>query len=444
MSDERRQLPPVHSLLSEAEGAGLLDHAPRQFVIDSIRTALDEARREGGTAPKIGWMAAVEKQLERRKRGSLIPVVNATGVVLHTNIGRAPLARVAVDAAIHAYRYNTLELDLESGERGSRQEHLRPLLTKITGAEDGLVVNNAASALFLLLHAIAAGGETVVSRGELVEIGGSFRIPEILASSGSALVEVGTTNRTRVKDYLLALSPRSRLLLKVHRSNFTVRGFVDEVTVADLVALGKERNIPVAHDAGSGLLVDLSRFGLSGEPRIQESVAAGSTVVFSGDKLLGGPQAGIIVGPTEIVSRVAANPLARALRPDKFTIAALEATLSLYRDPESAISDIPTLRMLTATVAVLQDRAGQLCRLVRGAELLSGTSAVGGGAYPGVELATWLVAVRTASPDDALVKLREHDPPILARAGDGCVLLDVRTIDDEEFPVVAAAVRAVA
>jgi L-seryl-tRNA(Ser) seleniumtransferase len=442
VTDRRRGLPAVNSLLATAQRDGLLQRFHHQIVVDAIRTVLDRARERGGKEPDGGWIAAVTRLVEQRSRPSLTRVVNATGVVLHTNLGRAPLAPAAISAAAAACGYSTLELDLERGERGSRQDHLRTLLQQLTGAADSLVVNNAAAALFLLLNALAEGGETIVSRAELVEIGGSFRIPDILAKSGSTLVEVGTTNRTRLRDYVQALSPRTRLILKVHQSNFQMTGFVEEATLEDLVALGATRGLPVVHDVGSGLLVDLGEWDLAGEPRVQHSVAAGATVAFSGDKLLGGPQAGIIVGPRQVIHRAASNPLARVLRPDKFTLAALETTLVLYRDPAAAVSRVPALAMLTANHDVLRQRAASLAALLPQATVVDGSSAVGGGAFPAAELPTVLVQLPAESPDSVLAALRRHDPPVMARAAPDGVLFDVRTVRDDEFAIIAAAVHA--
>jgi L-seryl-tRNA(Ser) seleniumtransferase len=441
MSDARRRLPPVNDILIAAENAGILERAPRRLVVDAIRSVLQHAREEGSGEPQGGWIGAVERDVTARSRPSLTRVVNATGVVLHTNLGRAPLSPAAFHAAEAAFGYSALELDLESGNRGSRQDHVRSLLQEITGADTGMVVTNAAAALLLLTSSLAEGGETIVSRSELVEIGGSFRIPEILNKSGSVMIEVGTTNRTRVKDYQLALSPRTRLILKVHQSNFRVIGFAEEASVGELVELGRHRGIPTVHDVGSGLLLDLNEWGLTGEPMVQESVATGATVVFSGDKLLGGPQAGIIVGPSEVIERAAASPLARALRPDKLTLAALEATLAHYRDPVKAVSEIPTLAMLTANPRDLADRATKLSAELAGSSTEPGTSAVGGGAFPGVEIPTTLVRVNTESPDSLLESMRRHDPPVIARASEAGVVLDVRTVHDDEFAIIRSAIE---
>jgi L-seryl-tRNA(Ser) seleniumtransferase len=443
MNDRRRALPSVNALLAEVHSAGVAGSVSRAAVVDAIRAALQEARLSGGGPPADGWIAVVSRRLSEATRPSLSRVINATGVVLHTNLGRAPMADAARDAVADALHYSTLEFDLTEGSRGSRQSHTRELLCDLTGAEDALVVNNAAAALMLVLSACADGGETIVSRGELVEIGGAFRIPEILARSGTVLIEVGTTNRTRLSDYALAISPRTRILLKVHRSNFQMTGFVSEATVEDLAVLGRDRGIPIVHDVGSGLLVSLERFGLRGEPLVTESVAAGATTVFSGDKLLGGPQAGIIVGPADVVGRIAQSPLARALRPDKITFAALEATLRLHRDPGRALSEIPTLAMLTADPADLKRRARRLARRIPGARTTAGASAVGGGAFPEAVLPTTLVVLETDRSDDVLAALRTANPPVIARTVSDRVVLDVRTIRDDEFAAVADAVRAI-
>jgi len=440
MSDPRRQLPAVHALIEQAAAVPDLGALPPAVLRDAVRAALSDARRGTGTPPADGWVMDIRQRVRTAARSSLRHVVNATGVVLHTNLGRAPLADEARRAVADCAGYSTLELDTDTGSRGSRQDHTRSLLTELTGAEDALVVINAAGALLVTLNALAERGETIVSRGELVEIGGSFRIPDILAKSGSVLIEVGTTNRSRLRDYALAVSPRTALILKVHRSNFALTGFVSEASVPELVELGRARRIPVVHDCGSGLLVSLEAWGLRGEPLVDQSVSAGATTVFSGDKLLGGPQAGIVVGPRKVIERLAANPLARALRPDKTVIAALEATLQLYRDPEHAVHAVPVLRMLTTDAATLRKRANKLKRRIPGAQLENGASAVGGGAFPTSDLSTVLVTVVPKSCDDTLAALRANDPPIIARASEGKVVLDPRTIDDGEIKIVAEAV----
>jgi L-seryl-tRNA(Ser) seleniumtransferase len=441
MADSRSRLPAVHSLLAEAERAGLLREAPRRLVVDAIRATVAAARAARRTAPTGGWLAEISRRIAEQQRPSLTRVINATGVVLHTNLGRAPLAAAAQAALQRAAGYSTLEYQLAAGERGSRQTHLRRLLQDVTGAADGIVVTNAAAALLLVINALADRAEAIVSRGELVEIGDGFRLPDVIAKGGGVLIEVGTTNRTRLADYLAAVSPRTRAVLKVHRSNFRLEGFTSEVTAADLVAAFGERGVPVIHDVGSGLLHDLTPWGLTGEPLVQESVRTGALVVFSGDKLLGGPQAGIILGSSDLVQRIATSPLYRALRPDKATIAALEATLALYRDPPTAMAEIPALAMITAEPAALKRRAARLRRRVGAGQLLPGSSSVGGGAFPGAALPTTLLAFDTTSCDALLAALRRHHPPVIARASDGRVVLDVRTIADDEFEDVASAMR---
>lgn len=442
MTQSLRKLPSVSSLLLKADKAGVLDRYPRSIVTNAIRAVLDRGRSAGGREPEIGWLAAVEQEVASWRALSLVRVINATGVVLHTNLGRAPLPAAAKEAVAKALEYSTLEFDTESGGRGSRQQHVRGLLKQVTGAEDALVVNNAAAALLLTVNTLAAGGETVISRGELLEIGGSFRLPDIIAKSESRLVEVGTTNRTHSSDYQGALTERTSCLLKVHRSNFTLEGFVSDVHIAELVRLGEANGIPVVHDVGSGLLIDLTEFGLTGEPLVQESVRAGAVTIFSGDKLLGGPQAGIIVGPAAVVRKLSKDPMARAMRPDKSTVAALEATLSLYQDRATAIREIPVLSMLTTDRTRLKKRARRLAKKIPGSQMEDGHSAVGGGSFPEAELATALVAIQTESCNSLARKLREHSPPVIARSAGGKVLLDVRTVADDELELVARAVNA--
>ena len=433
MSDPRRDLPSIDSLLAKI-GPQLADH-PRALVVKAAREAVESARANGGKAPVEGWDAAVSAAVRRLAVPSLLPVINATGVVLHTNLGRAPLARAAIDAITNvAAGYAALEYDLGTGTRGSRHAHCRDLLVELTGAADAMVVNNAAGAVLLALSALggAHGGDAVVSRGELVEIGGSFRIPDIMARSGAHLVEVGTTNRTHPQDYERALSADAKVLLKVHRSNFQVTGFTTEVAVSELVDIGHARGMACIYDLGSGLLMNLSEFGLSGEPTVQEGVAAGADLVlFSGDKLLGGPQAGILVGTEQAIRACRADPIARAVRADKLTLAALEATLALYRDRHTAIHEIPVLNMLTENEESIRARAERL-----GGQLIEGDSEVGGGSFPGAKLRTWLAGF----PDPSLAeRLRRNNPPIIARVAGDRVLLDARTILAGQVETVIAA-----
>ncbi|HJS43490.1 MAG TPA: L-seryl-tRNA(Sec) selenium transferase [Gemmatimonadales bacterium] len=446
MSDPRRQLPSIDALLAGPGVAALLAEHPRTLVVRAAREAVDAARVNGGAAPAEGWDAAVQAAVMRLSAPSLAPVINATGVVLHTNLGRAPLAPAAISALTRvAQGYAALEYDLGQGTRGSRHTHCRDLLVELTGAADALVVNNAAGAVLLALSALggARGGDAIVSRGELVEIGGSFRIPDIMARSGVNLVEVGTTNRTHLQDYERALTPDSRLLLKVHRSNFQVTGFTADVTIVELAELAHQRKLACLYDLGSGLLMNLATWGLSGEPTVPDAVASGADLIaFSGDKLLGGPQAGILIGSAAAIAACRADPLARAVRADKLTLAALEATLALYRDPKTARREIPVLRMLTEELDDVRRRAEAVLHGVGGGgELIEGDSEVGGGSFPGAKLKTWLVGIRHQTPDTYLAQLRSFDPPIIARVAGGRLLLDARTIFPDQVDTVIAALK---
>lgn len=447
MTDPRRRLPSVDRLLREPGIVELEAHAPRNAVVAAVREALESARRSR-TGPPDDWVAEVRERLATRSSASLRPVLNATGVVLHTNLGRAPLAQAALAAlAGVAGGYSALEYDLATGTRGHRAEHCRRLLAELTGAEDGLVVNNAAGALVLALNALAPAGRVLISRGELIEIGGSFRIPDILEKSGATLVEVGTTNRTHLDDYRGAVRGAAAILT-VHRSNFEQRGFVTTPSPSDLAGLAREAAIPYLYDVGSGLLADLAPWGLTGEPRVQEAVAAGpDLVLFSGDKLLGGPQAGCLVGAASAIAACRGNPFARALRADKFTLAALEATLALYRDPAVPVREIPVLRMLTLSGEELAARAAALAALLPAAlsaTVTPGESAVGGGAFPGVTLPTALVSLDPGrlGANGLAVRLRLGAPPVIARVEQDRVLLDPRTLPPERFGDVRTAVLA--
>jgi L-seryl-tRNA(Ser) seleniumtransferase len=447
MTDPRRKLPAVDALLDSPGVAPLLGAHPRSLVVRAVRETVDAARANGGDPPTDGWDAAVRRSVARIAAPSLQPVINATGVVLHTNLGRAPLAPAAIAAlASVAAGYSALEYDLGRGARGSRHAHCRDLLVEVTGAPDALVVNNAAGAVLLALSALARGGAAIVSRGELVEIGGSFRIPDIMARSGAQLVEVGTTNRTHRKDYEAALTADSRLLLKVHRSNFQVTGFTTDVAAPELTALAHARKIPFLYDVGSGLLLDLAPWGLTGEPTVAEAVASGADLItFSGDKLLGGPQAGILLGSAEAIAACRADPIARTVRADKLTLAALEATLALYRDPERARREIPVLRMLTENRESLKRRAEALKEGVKsGVDIIEGESEVGGGSFPGAKLPTWLVAITPGplTPDTYLAHLRSAEPPVIARIVADRVVLDPRTILPDQIDATVRAINA--
>lgn len=447
MTDSRRQLPSVDRLLHQPAIQELLQLAPRDAVVDAVRESLEAARtRRAG--PPAHWEDDVRERLERKAGPSLQPVLNATGVVLHTNLGRAPLAPEAIQAmASVAGGYSNLELDLPSGARGSRSDHCRDLLRTATGAEDGLVVNNAAGALVLALNALAEGRDVLISRGELIEIGGSFRIPDIMLKSGARLREVGTTNRTHLDDYRRALDGAAAILT-VHRSNFEQRGFVASPEPGELAGLAAAAGIPYLYDIGSGLVADLSRWGLKGEPRVSDALGAGAgLVLFSGDKLLGGPQAGCLVGRSSLVAQCRANPLARALRSDKLTLAALAATLALYQDPDQALRSIPVLAMLTLAPEELTRRADRLASLcppgVR-PQTRPGESAVGGGSFPGATLPTTLVAIDAGAlgPDGLALRLRLGRPAVVARVSADRVLLDPRTLPEPSLPEVARAVEA--
>lgn len=449
MSDPRRSLPAVERLLQDPAIAGLLEELPRRAVLAAVRAVLADARARGGLP--ADWALAVTRAARESVQPSLRRVVNATGVVLHTNLGRAPLAEAARRAVAEVSGgYATVEFDLETGLRGSRHRHCGALLAGLAGTEAAAVVNNAAGALVLALQALAGGREVLLSRGELIEIGGSFRIPDILAASGAILREVGTTNRTHLADYAEACSDRTAAILTVHRSNFEQLGFVSSPAPAELAALARARGIPYIHDVGSGLLMDLEPWGLRGEPRVAEAVAAGAgLVIFSGDKLLGGPQAGCLVGEAGPVERCLRSPLARALRADKQTLAALEATLHLYQDPARARREIPVLRMLTTDPGTLHARAQALREALAGGPgasfapvLLPGESTPGGGSFPAAVLPTTLVALDPGAlgADALAARLREADPPVIARVADGRVLLDPRTVDEADLGTVALAV----
>jgi L-seryl-tRNA(Ser) seleniumtransferase len=422
-----RGLPSVDALLGEELGAGLVERHGRQATVDAIRAALAGARDRGVADGPDELLAEAARLLGRPP--SLRPVLNATGVIVHTNLGRAPLAAAAIErAAAVAAGYSNLEYDLEAGSRGSRHSHLSAVLAELTGAEDGMAVNNNAAAVMLTLAALAGGREVPISRGELIEIGDGFRIPEVLAQSGARLVEVGSTNRTRIGDYARALGPDTGAILRVHQSNFRMVGFTEAPSLHELCSLAAEHRVPVIDDLGSGQLIDLP--DLADEPTARSSVEAGATVVcFSGDKLLGGPQAGVIVGTAEAVARVRRHPLARAVRIDKLSLAALEATLELYRDPARALREVPVLRAVAEPPAAVRERAERLAARLGGG-VVPTTARVGGGAVPLLELESFACALDGG--DELAAALRSADPPVVARVQEGRVLLDCRTLTDEE------------
>jgi L-seryl-tRNA(Ser) seleniumtransferase len=460
-----RELPSVDELARTPAVAALAASHGSPAVTDAARAVLARLREEVASglldAPALqlalsGIVGAIEEQLRRALGHSLRPVINATGVVLHTNLGRAPLSQVAL-AHIRetAGQYSNLEFEVEAGARGKRDVHVDRLFRRLLSEEaketsvSTIVVNNNAAAVLLALNTLAEGGEVIVSRGELVEIGGSFRIPDVMAKSGATLREVGTTNRTRVADYEKAITERTRLLLRVHRSNFEITGFTEQASTGDLVALARRRGVPLMEDLGSGALVDLRSFGISGEPSVLDSLRAGVDIVtYSGDKLLGGPQAGLISGRADLVAQMRANSLFRALRVDKLTYAALEATLLAYvkRDHDA----IPTLRMMRLTKEEIGRRAESLAKQVQSfklkAEVTDGESVIGGGAAPSSVLPTRLLALSCEglSADELATRLRTSDPPVIARVDEGRVLLDLRTVFARQDALIVAVLQRIA
>ncbi len=469
-----RNLPSVDFLLNQPAIATLLDEFPRAELIRCVRAVLDERREaiRAGDCPALDVPAlalGIRQKLYQRSLPSLRRVINATGIVLHTGLGRAPLAEEAIEAITDvAAGYCNLEMDLATGRRGSRYDHLRELLRELTDAEDALVVNNNAAGTYLALNTLAEGRPAVVSRGQLVEIGGSYRMPDIMAAAGCKMVEVGTTNRTRIADYERAIDDETSVLLRVHTSNYRIRGFVESPLLEELVALARKyprQGIAVVDDLGSGLVdeppfgaarrgnegEDASPGGLTidwDEPTVRDSVAAGADLtLFSGDKLLGGPQAGVIVGRAELIARLRQNPLARTFRPDKMTLAGLEATLRLYRDPEALVRHLPVYRMLGAPADALENLAN---RLAQGVAALAPTADVhcepaesfaGGGTLPMVPFSTWVVRLRHAALDSSRVAtvLRQRDLPIICRVHDESLIFDCRTLSEDDADQIPAA-----
>jgi L-seryl-tRNA(Ser) seleniumtransferase len=435
-----RDLPSVDRLLHDP----VVEALPRDLALQAARDVLDEARRatrDGGSTFRLEDLPRlVEERVREASQPPLRSVLNASGVVIHTNLGRAPLSAAALKAAHDAAQgYSNLEYDLVRGERGSRHNLVTALLKRLTGAEDALVANNNAAAVLLILSALGQGREAIISRGQLVEIGGGFRIPDVMRQSGVSLVEVGTTNRTYAADFETAIGDRTAVLLRVHASNFLQVGFIHQPTLEELVAVGQRHELAVVDDLGSGSLLDTARFGLAREPMVQSSVAAGMTLVaFSGDKLLGGPQAGIIVGRAAEVARLRRHPLMRAIRPDKLTLAALGATLVHYLRGE-AEREVPVWRMISTPPDALEQRARSLAEQL-GATAVESRSAIGGGSLPGQTQPSWAVALEAHSPDRLSATLRRADPPVISRIEADRVLLDLRAILPEQDAVLAAAV----
>jgi L-seryl-tRNA(Ser) seleniumtransferase len=453
-------LPSVDELLKSPNGLLWLAAHPRRLVVQAVRDAIQSCRQAilSGSDAEISpqkVLAAVEHILNRRAEFSLRPVINATGIVIHTNLGRSVLSEEVIEHVRRvACSYSTLEYDLVKGKRGKRYSHIQEILREITGAERGIVVNNNAAAVLVCLNTLAKGKEVIVSRGELVEIGGSFRIPEVMGSSGATLKEVGTTNKTHTFDYERAISENTTLILKVHQSNYRMVGFTALPSIEELVALGRKHGIPVMYDLGSGSLVDLKPYGVHIEPPVQEIVKSGADLVtFSGDKLLGGPQGGVIVGRADLIERIAKNPLMRAVRVDKLTLSAFEATLRVYLDEEAAKKQIPTLRLLFQDIGDIKKRARRLVTRFRKiasatvVQMREDSSQAGGGSLPEVGFRTYVVAVKplTMTVNQLEERLRLGQPPVIARIHDDALIFDARTILDKEIdPLVGALVQALA
>lgn len=445
-----RSLPSVTDVLTAVQEQLIEGGYSSSQIVPTIREVIAEVRRELRDGLAVAGETVVERVVERlgkRYRPKLVPVINATGIVLHTNLGRAPMAAEAAEAARQAASgYMNLELDLESGKRSSRQDAVREWVCRLTGAESATVVNNNAAATIIVLRALARGKEVILSRGQLIEIGGSFRIPEIMAVSGAVLREVGTTNITRLSDYEKAVGPETGALLQVHTSNYRVVGFTESVSLADLVALGETHDLPVIDDIGSGALIDFADFGFTGEPVARRSIEAGADLVlFSGDKLLGGPQAGIIAGAKRWIDAIERDPLMRAFRLDKMTLAALEATLRLYLNEERSRKEIPVLRLLSIPLEDLRRRAEVLVsRLaavtgIASARAVEDVAMVGGGSLPEQPMRTWVVEIRAhdLSEEQLALGLRKAKQAVLGRVREGVLVLDVRTVfEDQEDALV--------
>lgn len=443
-----RNLPSVDDVLNTPPALAAIERFGRPAVVGAIRATLADARaaKQALTDPQYVASVALGK-LESADRSSLRPVFNLTGTILHTNLGRALLADAAVEAATKAMRSAVaLEFDVDGGKRGERDDHIRGLLCELTGAEDATVVNNNAAAVLIALNTLAQGRDAVVSRGELIEIGGAFRMPDIMARAGCRLVEVGTTNRTHAKDYAGAIGTETGLVLKVHTSNYRIEGFTAEVSARELVAITREKNVPLVNDLGSGTLVDLARFGLKHEPTVAEAVAEGADLVtFSGDKLLGGPQAGFIVGRKDLLARINKNPLKRALRVDKIRLAALEATLKLYRDPDRLTQRLPTMRFLARKDSEIRQVAGRVAPKVAGVlghgfsvEIVACVSQIGSGALPLEGIPSAGLAIKPSDPRNAgralaslSTALRSLPVPVIGHIADQALVLDLRCLEDE-------------
>ncbi|MBL8865963.1 MAG: L-seryl-tRNA(Sec) selenium transferase [Planctomycetia bacterium] len=456
MTNPFRSLPSVSELLEAPELADVRRMVPHDSLVAALRRELDRARAEiaagrpvATTSPDLLASAIASLQIDLRPR--LRTVLNATGIVLHTNLGRAPMAESAARAAYDAARgYLNLEFDLATGERSSRQNAVRDGICSLTGAEAATTVNNCAAATVIVLRALAAGKEVIVSRGQLIEIGGSFRIPDILQVSGATLREVGTTNITRAADYDRAIGPNTGAIMRVHASNYRVRGFTQSASIDELVAIGRKHGVPVIDDVGSGAAVDFAALGFPDEPLVGDGIRAGADVVlFSGDKLLGGPQAGIIAGKRRWIDAIEKDPFMRAVRLDKMALAALEATLALYRDPVRALSEVPVLRMMTTPIQVLRHRCERLAERIRvldgiaALEVFDDTAFVGGGSLPDQAIPTVILAAsaKAFGEDEFARRLRVGEPAVLARIRNGRVLVDLRTVFPAQEDALVSAIQ---
>ncbi len=444
------KLPSVDEILKSQRGLQWQEKHPRKYVLQAVREVIDDIRSDilQGNMASINlelMSDEIDKRLQKLSSFSLIPVINATGVVIHTNLGRSILSKSIMQHVSEiACGYSNLEYDIEQGTRGKRYSHVQHLISQITGAENSLIVNNNAAAVLICLNTIAKGKEVIVSRGELVEIGGSFRIPDVMLSSGAILKEVGTTNKTHVYDYEKAINENTALLLKVHQSNFKMTGFTKSLTIEEMVFIGKKFNLPVMFDLGSGCIIDLKSYGIQIEPSVREIIKAGVDVVtFSGDKLLGGPQGGVIAGKNALIENISKNPIMRALRVDKMTLAAFEATIKLYLDEDKAKKEIPTLRMLLESKVNIKKRAQKITAKLKklsineyaDISIINDYSQSGGGALPEIEFETFAISIKPYNMSLNLLekRLRSNTPPIISRIKEDRLILDMRTVQDNEI-----------
>jgi len=449
-------LPSVDEILKGGQGMEWLNTYPRRYVLQAVREAIDLRRKEiidGFTSDlsEERMMSDIEHIIEKLSSFSLKPLINATGVVIHTNLGRSTLSgRVLENIRRVSESYSNLEYDIEKGKRGKRYTHIKRILREVTGAEDALIINNNAAAVLLCLNTLSRSKEVIVSRGELVEIGGSFRMPDVMTASGAILREVGTTNKTHLYDYESAINENTSLILKIHKSNYRIVGFADEVSIEDLAKLGSKHKIPVMFDLGSGCLIDLRPFGIHDEPSVKEIVKTGvDLTTFSGDKLLGGPQGGVIVGKKEYIDRIQKNPMTRAMRIDKLTLAGFEATLMEYIDEEKVVENIPTLRMLLQKPDEIKGRAKRIARRlkteIRDAHItvISDASRAGGGSLPEVDLPTYAVSLKTdvVSVNELEERLRKGIPPVIARIKGDSLIVDARTVMDKDIDVLVKRIK---